>query len=936
MRLSWNEVRARAANFAREWADAAYEKGETHSFYNDFFEIFGVKRRTVARYEEHVRRIDNTRGFIDLFWPGVLLVEQKSAGRGLGAAREQAGAYFDALPERDRPRYQLLCDFRTFELLDRDEGEESRFALADLPANVEKFGFILGVQRRTFRDQDPVNVQASELVARLHDALKASGYDGHDLELFLVRMVFCLFADDTGIFEPRDIFLDFIEERTAADGSDLGPWLSRLFQALNTPEDRRQAKLDEDLARFPYVNGDLFAEPLRILDFDSPMRQALLDAGRFDWTAISPAIFGALFQSVMEPVERRAAGAHYTTEKNILKVVEPLFLDDLRAEFTQLKARRDSRRVPDLHVFQRKLGTLRFFDPACGCGNFLIIAYRELRALEIEVLRELNPGQRQFEMLADVLSVVDVDQFHGIEIGEFPARIAATALWMMDHIMNNRLSLEFGRTYARIPIEKSPNIRNADALETDWAEMLPPEECSYVFGNPPFVGKSQQSRTQEAQKRAATGSGTLDYVTAWFIRAGEYVRSTPRESPPPRIGFVATNSITQGEQAAQLWPILFDRCGLELAFAHRTFAWGSDVHGKAHVHVVVLGLDRREEAQREKRLFSYPDMEGDPEETRHPALSPYLFDASGLRDPHLVARKRSRPINGMAQLKTGVQMIDNGILTFDEKGKERFLSGEPGAARYFRPYIGGDEYINGFHRWILYLRDADPDALANLPTVKARLAEVRRYRASSGRPSTRRMADYPTLIGVDERLDRNYLVIPNTSSERREYIPIGWLGPDVIANQKLRILPNATLADFALLTSAMHMAWTRAVTGRLESRYMYSVGVVYNTFPTPPGWMNENADHSALEPLAQAVLDARAAHPDSTLAELYDPDLMPPNLRKAHQQLDRAVDRLYRGAAFASERERVEHLFTLYERLQAPLVAKAAERPKRKRRRTKP
>ncbi len=495
MRLSWNEVRARAADFAREWADAAYEKGETHSFYNDFFEIFGVKRRTVARYEEHVRRLDDTRGFIDLFWPGVLLVEQKSAGRGLAAAREQAGAYFDALPERDRPRYQLLCDFRTFELLDRDEGEECRFALADLPAHVEKFGFILGVQRRTFRDQDPVNVEASELVARLHDALKASGYDGHDLELFLVRTVFCLFADDTGIFEPRDIFLDFVEERTAADGSDLGPWLSRLFQVLHTPEDRRQAKLDEDLARFPYVNGDLFAEPLRIPDFDAAMRQALLDAGGFDWSAISPAIFGALFQSVMEPVERRAAGAHYTTEKNILKVIEPLFLDDLRAEFAQLKARRDSRRVPDLHAFQRKLGALRFFDPACGCGNFLIIAYRELRALEIEVLRELNPGQRQFEMLADVLSVVNVDQFHGIEIGEFPARIASTALWMMDHIMNNRLSLEFGRTYARIPIEKSPNIRNADALETDWAGCCRRRSVRTCSATRPLAGPSTNRRS---------------------------------------------------------------------------------------------------------------------------------------------------------------------------------------------------------------------------------------------------------------------------------------------------------------------------------------------------------------------------------------------------------------------------------------------------------
>ena len=411
------------------------------------------------------------------------------------AASQQAGSYFDALPERDRPRYQLLCDFRSFELLDRDECEETRFTLADLPQHVEKFGFIIGVQRRTFRDQDPVNIKASELIARLHDALKASGYDGHDLELFLVRIVFCLFADDTGIFEPRDIFLQFIEERTAADGADLGPWMARLFQVLNTSAERRSMALDEDLARFPHVNGELFAESLRIPDFDAAMRQALLDAGQFDWTAISPAIFGALFQSVMEPADRRAKGAHYTTEKNILKVIEPLFLDDLRAEFQRLQARRDGRSVADLRRFQEKLGALRLFDPACGCGNFLIIAYRELRALEIEVLRELasRRGPRQLEAFAEVLSVVDVDQFYGIESGEFPARIAATALWMMDHIMNNRLSLEFGQTYARIPIEKSPHVHCADALEIDWADVLPPDECSYVFGNPPFGGARFQS-----------------------------------------------------------------------------------------------------------------------------------------------------------------------------------------------------------------------------------------------------------------------------------------------------------------------------------------------------------------------------------------------------------------------------------------------------------
>ena len=936
MRLSWNEIRARAADFAREWADAAYEKGDTQSFYNEFFEIFGKRRRDVARYEERVQRLDNTSGFIDLFWPGVLLVEQKSAGRDLTAAREQAGTYFDALTERERPRFQLLCDFQTFELLDRDEREETRFALADLPQHVEKFGFIIGVQRRTFRDQDPVNIEASELIARLHDALKASGYESHDLELFLVRTVFCLFADDTGIFEPRDIFLDFIEERTAPDGSDLGPWLMRLFQVLDTPPNRRQAKLDEDLARFPHVNGDLFDGAVRIPDFDTEMRRALLDAGQFDWTAISPAIFGALFQSVMEPADRRAQGAHYTTEKNILKVIEPLFLDDLRGEFRRLQARRDSRAAAVLRKFRDKLGSLRLFDPACGCGNFLIIAYRELRTLEIDVLREIASRATATQLALTVQSVVEVDQFYGIEIGEFPARIAATALWMMDHIMNNRLSLEFGQTYARIPIEKSPHIRNADALEIDWADVLPPNECSYVFGNPPFGGAKFQSPAQRAQVRrvAALGGsgGTLDYVAAWFIRAGDYVR---RVQPPagarlPRIGFVATNSITQGEQVAQLWPLLLDHRRLEIAFAHRTFAWGSDARGKAHVHVVIIGLDAADHAPRDRRLFSYEDLSGEPLEGNHAVITPYLFDGGALGDPHLVVRKESEPINGMGRLITGTQPLEDGHLTFSADAKATFLEREPDAAPYFRPFPGAREFIRGLERWILHTAGIPPQVLRDLRETRDRLQRVRDFRARSKRQTTLRLADYPTAYGVTTVPDTPFLIVPQVSSERREYVPIGWLEPPIIPSEKLRLLPDATVADFALLTSAMHMAWMRAVTGRMKSDYMYSVGVVYNTFPLPPGFKGDDADLSGLERAAQAVLDARASHPDATLADLYDPDLMPASLRRAHHALDRAVDRLYRRKRFTSERDRVEYLFALYERMQAPL---AAAKPKTRRRR---
>ncbi|MDE0261252.1 MAG: hypothetical protein OXJ37_02450 [Bryobacterales bacterium] len=907
MRLSWNEIRARAAGFAREWAEETYEKGETQSFYNEFFQIFGVRRRTVARYEEHVRRLDDTSGFIDLFWPGVLLVEQKSAGRDLTAARKQAGAYFDALPERDRPRYQLLCDFQTFELLDRSEREETRFALADLPQHVEKFGFILGVQRRTFRDQDPVNIEASELIARLHDALKASGYEGHDLQRFLVRTVFCLFADDTGIFEPRDLFLQFIEERTSEDGADLGPWLARVFQMLNTPLERRQKALDEDLSRFPHVNGDLFADPLLIPDFDASMREALLEAGRFDWTAISPAIFGALFQSVMEPAARRAGGAHYTTEKNILKVIEPLFLDALRAEFNRLKERRDGRSLADLRKFRAHLGSVRCFDPACGCGNFLIIAYRELRSLEIEVLKEIARRTGGVQLAVDVWSVIDVDQFYGIEIGEFPARIAATALWMMDHIMNARLSLEFGQTYARIPIEKSPRIHNADALEIDWADVLPPEECSYVFGNPPFVGAKYQSPEQRAQvhRIAALGGsgGSLDYVAAWFIRAGEYARQaqTADGNGVTRIGFVATNSVTQGEQVAQLWPILYERHNLEITYAHRTFAWGSDARGKANVHVVVIGLDLSEHTQSDKRLFSYQDVQGESLESRHRMITPYLLDGGGLTSPHIVVREETRPINGMHRLIIGSKPIDNGHYIFDAKQRAAILEAEPDAAPFLRPFIGAREYLQGGERWILALHDASPSILSRLPRIRERIAAVRDYRLGSKSKPTQQLAQTPTLYHVNVLPKCPFLVVPEVSSERREYVPIGWLEPPTIPSNLVRVLENASLAEFALLTSAMHMTWLRHVGGRLKSDYRYSIGLVYNTFPVPRGFTDGTWDLSKLERLAQAVLDARSAHPDATLADLYHPELMPASLRKAHQALDRTVDRLYRRTRFQSQ-----------------------------------
>ena len=517
--------------------------------------------------------------------------------------------------------------------------------------------------------------------------------------------------------------------------------------------------------------------------------------------------------------------------------------------------------------FQQQLGTLRFLDPACGCGNFLIIAYRELRALEIDVIRELRASAADpdtAEYLATDLSVVNVDQFSGIEVGEFPARIAETALWMMDHIMNTRLSLEFGQSYVRIPMRTAPRIVHGDALELDWATVLPPEDCAYVFGNPPFVGAKYQSPAQRAQvhRMAALGKsgGTLDYVAAWFVTAGRYVHRGAA-----RIGFVATNSITQGEQVSQLWPILFARHGLEIEFAHRTFAWGSDARGKAHVYVVILGLAKRAASPESgtsgrpglshapltlrqaqgpgggktgrrtvRRLFSYDDLKGEPHESRHAALSPYLFDAGGLADPHVVVRETARPINGLPKLVIGSKPIDGGNYIFDAGERAAFLREEPGAESLLRPFVGSREFLQGGRRWILHLADVPPDVLRTLPKVQARVAAVRAYRQASKSRPTQALAETPTLYHVNVIPAAPFLIVPEVSSERREYIPIAWMEPPVIPSSLVRIVENASKPLFGLLTSAMHMAWLRHIGGRLESRYRYSIGLVYNTFPPPP------------------------------------------------------------------------------------------------------
>jgi hypothetical protein len=969
MRLGWDEIKRRAKAFSEDWKDAHYEKGETQSFYNDFFDIFGVKRKQVASYEQRVKLLNNKHGFMDLFWPSTLLIEQKSARLDLGKAQGQALDYVDGLKPDLQPKYVLTCDFQTWNLLDLETARETKFALADLHKHIESFGFILG-RRVSFGTQAAVNIKAAELMGKLHDALEDANYTGHDLEQLLVRLLFCLFADDTGIFEPKDIFLQLIEADTKEDGSDTGRMLIELFDVLNTDESKRQKGLSGELNAFPYVNGALFAGHIRTPVFDTKMREMLLDAARFDWGKVSPAIFGSLFQSVMDAKERRAKGAHYTTETNILKVIGPLFLDELKAEFEKAKSRAKAGRAAALQEFQHKLSRLTFLDPACGCGNFLVIAYRELRALELAVLHELWDGQRVTDIA--LFSLVNVDQFYGIEFEEFPARIAEVAMWMTDHIANNILSLAFGQSFARIPLKQSAKIIHGDALEVDWAKLLPPEKCHYIMGNPPFVGQSYQSPFQREQMarviNAPSGkAGSLDYVAAWFIKAGQYMANLPsplageerdlarnepsrsgegasagaknnvaqaRRNPSPdpsghplpqgerginkriRIAFVSTNSITQGEQVAQLWPILFDRLHLEIFFAHRTFSWGSEARGKAHVHVVIIGLTHRENEPDEKRLFSYPDIKGDPVESSHAAITAYLVEAKNVSNRHLIVTESTRPLCPVPQIVYGSKPVDGGHLILSATQRAEILAAAPELNSLIKPLIGAEEFLHDGKRWCLWLVNAEPSLIRSNPTIMERIAQVRAFRLASKKIPTQKAAERPSEFAEIRQPKRSYIVIPMHTSETRAYVPFGFFDASNIVHNSCTCVPDAGLFEFGAISSIMHMEWLRYVGGRLESRYRYANTLVYNTFPWPEA---TPAQRAKIEALAQAVLDARAAHPTSSLADLYDPDTMPGNLRKAHGALDIAVDRLYRATPFGSDRDRVEHLFGRYEALINPL-----------------
>ena len=913
MRLTWKEIRTRASEFVTRWQGQGYEKGQTQLFYQDFFGLFDIPVRKVGSFEEQVKLLSGKTGFIDLFWKGNLLVEQKSAGKSLVDAKTQAFDYFAGLKDYELPRYILLCDFQNFELYDLNESSNIKFKLSQLPEYIENFSFIIGVQKRTFRDQDPVNILAAELVGEIHDDLKNSGHKSPDLEKILVRIVFCMFADNTGIFDKRDSFLELLET-SREDGYDLGRILVHLFQILNIPIDERVISLGHDLDDFPYVDGGLFLEQVGIPSFSKEMRQNLIKACQFNWSDISPAIFGSLFQFVLDKEERRTQGAHYTTEKDIMKVLEPLFLTNLRDEFKRIQKSKGTHRRKRLTEFQTKLSKLTFFDPACGCGNFLVTAYRELRLLEIETIREIRAyrdDENQGLLDASELSLINVDQFFGIEINEFAVRIAETAMWMMDHIMNNQLSMEFGQIYARIPINKSPKIVKGDALEIDWKTILEPTNCSYIIGNPPFQGAKMQSpdKRKQVRKIASLGKsgGTLDYVAAWFFKSAEYIQKSNTQ-----IGLVATNSITQGEQVAQLWPKLLGEYGLEISFAHRTFAWESEARGKAHVHVVIIGLVKRENAPKNRVLFTYENLHDIPHQSTHYAISPYLFDVSSLNNKNIVIQESAKVLNGLPPMIVGSQPIDDRNYIFDENEKKQFIENEPKAEQFLQPYFGTSEFLQDSHRWILNLNNIKPGLISKLPLIKQRVERVRNFRISSSRKSTLKIAKTPTLFGTVVIPKKPFLVIPRVSSQNRDYTPIGWLHPPIIPSDSVLIVEDADKTLFGLLISKMHMCWMRLVGGRLASSYRYSAGLVYNTFPIPKYSVSQKKN---IDERAQLILKVRSKYPTTNLSDLYNRLSMPAELQKAHQDLDIAVDKIYQRKKFNSEHERCEILLGFYEQM---------------------
>ena len=824
--ITINEVRRRLQLFAKEHENDSDEKQHAQQFWRDFYMCFGLSKSSASMFEARVLKVGGARGYIDSFIPGVLLVEQKSLGRNLDDAYVQAQAYFHAIAnEFERPQYIITCDFQNFQLYNLQENAKVPLTckLSELHTHANWFMFLVDKRVHAVTEELPVNRKAAEQIAKLHDALLKANYKGKDLESFLTRLLFCLFADDTGIFGDDGIFRRLVEA-TKEDGSDLGSAISLLFQVLNTPKDNRQTNLDEALQAFEYVNGNLFAEHIQTPYFDFDLRSILIKCVQIDWSGISPAIFGAMFQAVLEEgasdtahrkESRRELGAHYTSERNILKVIQPLFLDELHDEFVKAKGSKAK-----LTALYDKLPTLKFFDPACGCGNFLVIAYREIRRIENDVVNELFfKGQAQGGLL-DIATLcrVNIGQFYGIEIDDAATHIARVALYITDHQLNLEAANKFGKTRATVPLVVTPHIHCGNALRLDWNDVVKVEDCNYVFGNPPFIGHQWRTAEQVEDMDLVWGIdgkfGRLDYVACWYKRAVEYIDKNKNII----CAFVSTNSIVQGEQVAVLGSWLLSN-SVFLNFAHRSFRWSNEGRGVAAVHCVIIGFSKVDFFK--KRLFDYVNGIGiDPVEFNVRQINGYLVDAGWV----LLENRRS-PVSAKSEIVFGSMPNDGGYLLLSKEEKNALLAVCPNANKWIRRLYGSEEFINNVERYCLWLVGISPAELRSMQPVMQRVESVKKLRLSSTREATQKLASYPALFGEIRQPSTPYLALPKVSSERRTYIPIGILGADVIATDLLFLIPNASLYDFAVLTSSMHMAWTRTVTGRLKSDFRYSAGI---------------------------------------------------------------------------------------------------------------
>ena len=926
--LTITEVRRRLQKFAVEHAGDTDEKQHAQQFWRDFYSCFGLSKSSAAMFEARVVKLGGKRGYIDSFIPSLLLVEQKSAGKDLDEAYKQAQEYFLAITnEFERPRYIVVCDFARFRLYDLEASAKDYLecTLDELHKRADWFKFLLDGKKVTIIAEElPINRKAAEQIAKLHDALLRANYKGRDLEVFLTRLLFCLFADDTGIFGDDGQFRRLVE-KTKEDGSDTGSTIAMLFEVLNTAKDERQSNLDDEYKAFEYVNGNLFAEHIKTPYFDYELRKILVGCAVLDWSGISPAIFGAMFQGVLEDSDtdtahrkesRRELGAHYTSERNILKLIRPLFIDGLREELQKAKGSKTK-----LKALYDKLATLKFIDPACGCGNFLVIAYRELRRVEIDVIAELFFKGEQGGLLdIKTLSNVGLEQFYGIEIDEAAVHIARVAMYITDHQLNLEAAQRFGEARATVPLINTANIYKNNALRVDWNDYLAANECSYVLGNPPFIGKTWQTNDQKDDVAfifsGIKGAGLLDYVCCWYKKAADYID----ENKGIECAFVSTNSITQGEQPAVLWQDLLAQ-GIVINFAHRTFSWSNEGRANAAVHCVIIGFAKF--SRKEKLLFTYEDIKGAAYCNKVSKINAYLVEADNL-----VLQNRRQHINCFEiDMQNGGKPVDGGNLLLSNDEKDDLLSKDKDAIKWIKRYVMGDEFINGIDRWCLWLEHIKPAELRALPLVYERVNEVKKMRLASKKAATVELAEQPFLFGeLRQAKSKKYLAIPKVSSERRKYLPMAFLDENTICGDKIFFVNNATNYHFGVLTSAMHMAWMRCVCGRMKSDYSYSNTIVFNNFAFPIKAKVADIDEIIL--CAEEVLRVRNEHVGATLADLYDALAMPSNLLKAHKALDKAVDKAYGYTGTDDDASRVAFMFNLYEK-ETSLLAGATAKKKR-------